>query len=145
VSIRSVEDPTGKRHFQSYHADLGHVGIGEQVLGSWDFYTPGRKEHRCFRGDRIVIDPNDKPTLTKIEGAVTVADIEKGGWSAVRVIAVGNRFSFFINGKLASEFTEHLPEGKCLKSGMIQFQLHDPGMIVHFKDVKLKTLVSYGY
>jgi len=56
----------------------------------------------------------------------------------VRVIAQGNHFEFFINGKIASEFTEHLPDAKRLKKGMIQFQLHDPGMIVHFKDIKLK-------
>ena len=46
----------------------------------------------------------------------------------------------FINGKLASEFTEHLPKEKRLDEGMIQFQLHDPGMIVHFKDIRLKIL-----
>ena len=70
VSIRAIVDPTGKRGFQSYHADIGHLGIGPQVLGAWDFHTPGRKEHRCFRGERLVIDENDKPTLTKIKGAV---------------------------------------------------------------------------
>ncbi len=48
VSIRAIPDPTKKRSFQSYHADLGHVGIGKQVLGAWDFHTPGRTEHRCF-------------------------------------------------------------------------------------------------
>ena len=42
--------------------DLGHVGIGKNVLGAWDFHTPGRKEHACFRGDRLVIDENDRPT-----------------------------------------------------------------------------------
>lgn len=140
VSIRAIKDTTGKRHFQSYHADLGHVGIGRKVLGAWDFHTPGRTEHACFRGDRLVIDSNDQPTLTNIEGTVTLADIEKFGWNRVRVSAVGNYFKFFINGKLASEFTEHLPEGKRLKQGMIQFQIHDPGMVVHFKDVQLRIL-----
>ena len=55
-------------------------------------------------------------------------------------MAKGNNFKLFINGKLSSEFTEHLPEAKRLKKGMIQFQLHDPGMIVHFKDLSLKIL-----
>ena len=36
VSIRAREDETGKRGFQSYHADFGHVGIGRQVLGAWE-------------------------------------------------------------------------------------------------------------
>jgi hypothetical protein len=140
ISIRAIDDETHKRHFQCYHADFGHVGIGKKVLGAWDFHTPGRKEHACFRGDRLVIKENDKPELTKIEGAVTREDIKKGDWNRVHVIAKGNNFKFFINGKLASEFTEHLPMEKRLHRGMIQLQLHDPGMIVHFKDIRLKIL-----
>jgi hypothetical protein len=140
ISIRAQEDRTGKRHFQCYHADVGHLGIGKQVLGAWDFHTPGRREHACFRGDRLVIDENDKPTVTKIEGAVTKQDIHRGGWNTAHLIAKGNTFKFFINGKLSSEFTEDLPPEKRLHRGMIQLQLHDPGMIVQFKDIRLKIL-----
>ena len=140
VSIRAIVDKTGKRDFQSYHADLGHLGIGKNVMGAWDFHTPGRKEHRCFRGDQLVIGEDDKPTITAIKDALTAADIRKGDWNSVHIIAKGNNFKLFINGKLSSEFTEHLPETKRLKKGMIQLQLHDPGMIVHFKDLRLKLI-----
>ena len=140
VSIRAIVDKTRKRDFQSYHADLGHLGIGKNVMGAWDFHTPGRREHRCFRGDRLVIGKDDQPTITPIKNALTVADIKKGDWNTVHIIAKGNNFKLLINGKLSSEFTEHLPEAKRLKKGMIQFQLHDPGMIVHFKDLSLKIL-----
>ena len=140
VSIRAVVDKTRKRDFQSYHADLGHLGIGKNVMGAWDFHTPGRKEHRCFRGDQLVIGEDDKPTITAIKDALTAADIRKGDWNSVHIIAKGNNFKLFINGKLSSEFTEHLPETKTLKKGMIQLQLHDPGMIVHFKDLRLKLI-----
>ena len=140
VSIRAIDDKTGRRKFQSYHADLGHVGIGRQVLGAWDFHTPGRREHACFRGDRLVIDEKDKPTVTKIEGAVTLDDIRKGGWNDVHVIAKGNQFKFYINGKPASEFSEHLPPERRLHKGMIQLQLHDPGMVVQFKNLRLKII-----
>lgn len=140
VNIRSIPDQTRRRDFQSYHADLGHLGIGKNVMGAWDFHTPGRREHRCFRGDRLVIAEDDKPTITPIKNALTAADIRKGGWNTVHIIAKGNNFKLFINGKLSSEFTEHLPQAKRLKSGMIQLQLHDPGMIVHFKDLQLKVL-----
>ncbi|MGK0188716.1 MAG: hypothetical protein ACI9R3_004529 [Verrucomicrobiales bacterium] len=140
VSVRARVDETGKRDYQSYHADLGHVGIGKQVLGAWDFHTPGRKEHACFRGDRLVIDINDKSRVTKIASAVTIDDIKKGDWNQVHVIVTGNQFKFSINGKPAAEFTENLPEAKRLKKGMIQLQLHDPAMIVMFKDLRLKVL-----
>ncbi|MBL68215.1 MAG: hypothetical protein CMO74_07150 [Verrucomicrobiales bacterium] len=140
VNIRSIRDKTGRRDFQSYHADLGHLGIGKNVMGAWDFHTPGRREHRCFRGDRLVIAEDDKPTITPIDGTLTAADIRKGDWNHVHIIAKGNNFKLYINGKLSSEFTEHLPQAKRLKSGMIQLQLHDPGMIVHFKDLQIKVL-----
>ena len=87
-----------------------------------------------------MIDESDNPTVTKIKDAVTLADIHKGGWNQVRVIAKGNHFQLFINGKLSSEFTENLKKERRLHSGMIQLQLHDPGMIVHFKDLRIKIL-----
>ena len=95
---------------------------------------------RLTRLSGLVIDEDDRPQVTRIEGAVTEQDINKGGWNTVHVIAKGNNFKFFINGKLSSEFTEHLPTEKRLGKGMIQLQLHDPGMIVHFKDIRLKIL-----
>jgi len=140
VNIRARVDKTGKRGFQGYHADLGHVGIGKQVLGAWDFHTPGRREHACFRGDRLVIDKDDNPTVTRIDGAVTVKEIRKGGWNDVHVIAQDNHFQLYINGKLSSEFIEHLEKERRLHRGMIQLQLHDPGMVVHFRDLRLKIL-----
>lgn len=138
ISIRSRIDETGKRGFQCYHADFGHLGIGKHILGAWDFHTPGRTEHRCFRGDRLIISREDQPTITSIDGALTADDIHRGDWNDVHVIARGNRFQFRINGKLASEFTEHLPANRRLLRGMIQLQLHDPGMEVHFKDLSIK-------
>ena len=140
VSIRAVEDKTGRRDFQSYHADLGAVGMGKQVMGAWDFHTPGRKEHRCFRGDSLVIDKDDKPTITPIENGLKEEGIRKSDWNNVHLIALGNYFKFIINGKTSAEFTEHLPKEKRLHSGMIQLQLHNPKMIAEFKDLDLKIL-----
>jgi hypothetical protein len=140
ISIRAVTDPTGKRDFQCYHADLGHLGIGKQVLGAWDFHTPGRREHRCFRGDSLVISAKDKARITPIVDPLTEADLKKAAWNTVRIVAKDNHFQLFINGKLASEFTEHLPDAKRLHKGMIQLQLHQRKMAVEFKDLRLKEL-----
>lgn len=138
VSIRAIKDETGRRDFQSYHADIGHLGIGKNVMGAWDFHTPGRTEHRCFRGDRLVIDKDDQPQITAIKNPLTESEIHKGGWNEVRIIARGNNFKLYVNGKLSSEFTENIDPAKRLDKGMIQLQLHDPGMIVHFKDLRIK-------
>ena len=140
LNLRARKDPTGKRDFQSYHVDIGNVGIGKQVLGAWDFHTPGRTEHACFRGDRLVIDENDQPTVTAIDGAVTLGDINQGGWNDVHVVVMGNHFKFSINGNPSAEFIEHLPEEKRLDKGMLQLQLHDPEMIVEYRDLSIKVL-----
>lgn len=140
VNIRSIKDDTGTRSFKSYHVDIGHVGIGRNVLGAWDFHTPGRKEHGVSRGERLVIDENDNPTVTKLDGAITLDDIKKADWNHVHVTVKENNYKFSINGKPSAEFTEHLPDDKRLLKGMIQLQLHDPGMIVQFKDLKIKVL-----
>jgi len=140
VSIRAVVDETGKRDFRSYHADLGHKGIGGNVMGAWDFHTPGRREHRCFRGDSLVINKDDTPQIKMIPNALTADDIHANGWNQVHIIAIDNYFKLLINNKLSSEFTELIPIDKRLDKGMIQLQLHDPGMVVEFKDIQLKVI-----
>lgn len=141
VEIRARDDKTGKRPFEGYHADLGHVGIGPGVLGAWDFHfgTDTRREHPCPRGTRLVIDANDDGRSEKIEGAVTAADIHRHDWNHCRIVAQGNHFQFFINGKPASEFTDGIDEGR-LDRGFIGLQLHDKGMVVEFKDLRLRRL-----
>ena len=139
IDIRGRPVKSGRRRYESYHADLGHVGIGPHILGAWDFHFTKRKEHPCRRGTRLVIGPDEKGVSSKIDVAVTLADIRPRKWNDVRVIARGNHFQFFINGKLASEFTDNAASGR-LDKGVIRLQIHDRGMHVEFKDIRLKRL-----
>ena len=139
VEIRCQPDRTGKRPFEGYHADLGHVGIGPHILGAWDFHFARRKEHPCPRGTRLVIDEDGKPHSSTIRGAFTVAQVRPHQWNDVRIIARGNHFQFFINGKPAAEFTDNAKRGR-LDHGAIGLQIHDKGMHVEFKDIRLKRL-----
>jgi len=72
-----------------------------------------------------------------------VADIRPHQWNHVRIVARGNHFQFFINGKLASEFTDNAKSGQ-LDHGAIGLQIHDKGMQVEFKDILLKQLETKG-
>ena len=141
VEIRSQPDKSGKRPFVGYHADFGHVGIGKNVLGAWDFHFAGRKEHPGPRGTSLIIDENGKAHPKKLQSAITIKDFKKRDWNKARIIAKGNHFRFFINGKLASEFTDNAKVGQ-LKQGAIGLQLHDKGMQVQFKDLQLKKLLK---
>lgn len=145
VEIRARVDETGKRPFEGYHADLGHVGIGAGVLGAWDFHfgKDTRKEFPCERGSRLVIDEDGRGEHQKIDGAVQLDDINKRDWNRCRIVAQGRHFQFFINDKLASEFSDNIRDGH-LESGFIGLQLHDKGMIVEFKEIELKKLAATG-
>ena len=138
VEIRAQPDTSGKRPFEGYHADFGHVGIGPNILGAWDFHFAERIEHPCLRGTRLVIDADETAHHSEIEGALTLEDVRRRDWNDVRIIARGNRFQFFINSKLASEFTDNATLR--LNHGAIGLQLHDKGMHVEFKDLRLKRL-----
>jgi len=141
VEVRSQPDLSGKRPFEGYHADLGHVGIGAHILGAWDFHFASREEYPCYRGTRLIIDEEGRTKSSNIRGALTAEDVRPRDWNAARVIARGKHFQFFINGKLASEFTDNAKQGR-LDHGAIGLQIHDKGGHVEFKDVRLKRLTS---
>jgi|GEM_PF-6356196 len=141
IDIRGRPVKSGRRRYESYHADLGHVGIGPHILGAWDFHFTKRREHPCNRGTRLVIGADEKGSSSKISGAITKADIRPRQWNDVRVIARGNHFKFFINGKIAAEFTDNAKQGR-LDKGAIRLQIHDKGMHVEFKNIRLKQLAS---
>lgn len=136
VEIRARVDKSGKRPFEGYHADFGHVGIGKNVLGAWDFHFAKRKEYACNRGTNLTILQNGRTERSEIKNALTTKDIKSGDWNDLQIVANGSKMSFSINGKTASQFTDHMPER--LKSGMIGLQIHDAGMVVQFKDIYLK-------
>jgi hypothetical protein len=141
VEIRSQVDKSRKRPFEGYHADLGHVGIGPHILGAWDFHFAHRKEFSCPRGTQLIIDKEGNPRTGRISDSLTAADIRPHQWNDVRIVARGRHFQFFINDKLASEFTDHSDDGR-LDHGAIGLQIHDKGMQVEFADVRLKQLVT---
>lgn len=137
VEIHAQKDKSGKRPYEGYHADFGDVSLGPNVLGAWDFHFAKRREHPCPRGTSLVIKKDQSAAASKIEDAVTLKDIKKRDWNKVRLVARGNHFQFYINGKMAAEFTDNASDGQ-LKSGAIGLQLHEKGMEVQFKDLWLK-------
>lgn len=141
IEIHAVKDKSGKRPFEGYHADIGHLGIGKGVLGAWDFHFATREEYACFRGMSLVIDPDGTTHTTDIKDVIKEKDINRNGWNTMRVVAKGHHYQFFINGKLASEFTDNAKEGR-MDKGAIGLQIHDAGMRVEFKDLRLKNTAS---
>ncbi|MEM7386457.1 MAG: PVC-type heme-binding CxxCH protein, partial [Verrucomicrobiota bacterium] len=136
VRGRFVENKPNRLH--GYHADLGHPGIGDKVLGAWDFHENDRGDYLAKRGERVTIGEDGKKTAMLIPDAFEPKDVNRGGWNEVHVVAKGKQFWFSINGKLASEVIDE-EEAKRLDKGFIGFQLHGGDtMEIAFKDIRVK-------
>lgn len=139
VELRARVDTTGKRPFEGYHADLGHVGIGPQILGAWDFHFATRREFPCERGTRLIINDDGTAYAERLQNHVRLVDIKRRDWNRCHILATSNRFRFSINGVLSSEFVDGIRAGR-LDSGLIALQIHEKGTTVQFKDILLNEL-----
>ena len=98
------------------------------------------------RGEKVVIQDGESPTKAKIEVTGSVgnseeiqASIKANDWNEYKIIAKGNHFQHFINGKQTIDVTDESAQEAT--SGILALQLHagDP-MEVQFKDLLLKAL-----
>ena len=138
VHIRGQLGESESHRVKGYHADLGHVGIGPDVLGAWDFHGTPRGSLLVERGHRVVIDEWGEKHVTGIVGALTPEDLRKHGWNEVHVVARGYRLFFTINRRMASEVIDH-EAPKRIERGVIGLQLHGgPPMTIEFRDIRLK-------
>lgn len=140
LEVRSKPVKGRASRLHGYHADIGHVGIGDKVLGAWDFHENNRGDYLAKRAERVTIANDGKLNREAIAGGLELKDVNKGGWNEVVVYAKGNRLWFTINGKMASEVIDN-EEAKRLDEGFVGFQLHGGDkMVVEFKDIAVKTL-----
>ena len=138
LQVRSIKHDSESHPLQGYHIDIGHVGIGEKVLGAWDFHPGHRGDYLAKRGEQVTLLPGNKRKTKRIEGAFESSDANKRDWNQVHVYARGNAMWFTINSKVASKVIDENPEDR-IAAGKIAFQLHSGhGMHVIFKDVLLK-------
>ena len=139
IEIRAVTDPSKRRPFVGYHADLGHIGIGPHILGAWDFHFTDRIEPACLRGTRLTINANGTLDSEKIIPPLSLSAIHRDDWNHVRIVARGKSCEFYINGKLASAFMDQAT-GSTFRKGAIALQIHDAGTRIEFKDIQLRKI-----
>ena len=94
------------------------------------------------RGEKVVWTKDCKKEVT---GSVGNSDeiqaaIKDGEWNDYVVIAKGNHFQHFINGKQTVDVTDEC-ESKRAMDGVLALQIHvGPPMTIQFKDVRIKKL-----
>lgn len=111
------------------------------------FYEEKGRGIMMKAGERIRVLPGGADGKPKIEtaGAPTdlaelVASFHKSDWNEMTIIARGNHFEHYVNGKLTAEATD-LDPAKAAASGLLGFQLHaGPPMTIQFKNIRLKVL-----
>lgn len=94
----------------------------------------------AMRGEKVTWTKDCKKEVTGSTGKSEEiqASIKKDDWNEYLVIAKGNHFQHFINGKLTADITDECAE-KSAKTGVIALQIHQgPPMTVMFKDIRLK-------
>lgn len=139
VEIRARRDATGKRPFEGYHADIGHVGIGPQILGAWDLHFATREEFPCPRGSILSIDRAGMAQVKPLDRHVDPSDIAVRDWNQCRIVAQGNHFQFYMNGIISSELVDEADDGQ-LRRGIVALQIHEKGTTVQFKDIAMRRL-----
>ena len=144
IHIRGLLGISKTHKVSGYHADFGHVGVGPQVLGSWDFHGYPRGSYLVQRGHRVVIAADGKKTVTKLSDALEAKHVKRRGWNDVHVVVKGYRMFFTINGRTASEVIDN-EKAKRIAKGVIGLQLHGgPPMEIEFRKIELKRLAGGG-
>lgn len=138
VEVRGLPVQGKASRLHGYHADIGHVGIGDKVLGAWDFHENNRGDYLAQRGQLVVINPDGTKERSPLPNAFKPEDAHDDKWNHVHVVADGKYLWFTINGKIASKIIDN-EDAKRLDKGFIGFQLHSGDqMVVAFKDIYLK-------
>jgi putative membrane-bound dehydrogenase-like protein len=116
IQIRSVRVPGGT-HMSGYQIDCGDNWFG--------------KIYDEFRRNRVITDPVDPEALKKV--------VDVFGWNEYRIRAEGPRIQVWINGVLATDYTETDPN--IALDGRIAPQVHSGGVaLVQVKDVSITEL-----
>ena len=63
--------------------------------------------------------------------------IEDDTWWNQHIIAIGNRIIIKVNGKVVVDFVD---ENNTWSEGHLAFQQHDPGSIVHYRGIQVRSL-----
>ncbi|MHC4708083.1 MAG: family 16 glycoside hydrolase [Planctomycetota bacterium] len=131
IQIRSLIADDG--HAVGYQADIDIAGKYAGCL-----YDEHARGMLAQRGQKTVI----KSDGIRIYSYRRLPDnlIKKDDWNDYHIIALGNRITLKVNGKVTAELIDGDEKNRDL-SGALALQLHSgPPMTVQFKDIQLKRL-----
>lgn len=144
VNYRSVAIDSLPYSLKGYQADIDgkdKYGDGFPRHTGQNYEERGR-QFLAIRGQRVVIESGQKPTLLNMTGdkEVLLKSIHFDDWNELHLIVKGNNMKHLINGALMSEVTDNDTIHRRM-NGLIGVQVHvGPPMKVEFRRFRLKTL-----
>ncbi|QOV87804.1 3-keto-disaccharide hydrolase [Humisphaera borealis] len=133
MQFRSEVKDRGLVH--GYQADID--GAGKFAAGIWDEY--GTRKSLAARGERATWDADGKKTAEKIPDPFDGKPADLTQWTEYHIIAVGEKITLKVNGKLACELTDR-DKQKQRVSGVLAVPVIPKEMKVQYKDILLKRL-----
>jgi hypothetical protein len=135
IQYRSEMVPDIEYALKGYQADID----GDNVYTGQNYEERGRG-FLAKRGESAVLETGKQPQITSMiaDPESLKAQIKKGDWNEIHIIAKGNRLRHFINGHLMSDVTDNDSIARKLK-GIIGLQIHaGPPMKVEYRNLRLK-------
>jgi type 1 glutamine amidotransferase len=143
----------GNSGIQYRSADLGKWVVGgyQGDFEAGDTYSGILYDERgrgilAQRGQKTTVGADGKPQVTGAVGdsAELQKAIKKEDWNDYTIVARGNHFQHFINGKQTVDVTDDDPKNREM-AGILALQLHaGPPMTVQFRNIRLKRLKLEG-
>jgi len=118
-----------------YQADFDATGNFDGSI-----YEEGGRGGLSARGEKTRWDAENRRTSTFLaDGRELLRAINVGDWNEVVLVALGNRITYAINGRVMTELIDESPNAAA--AGIIALQLHEGiAMDVQFKDGRIKVL-----
>lgn len=145
------DGPIGDHDFKNFQLKLKVKTEPNSNSGVY-FHTRFQDEGWPEQGFEAQVNssPNDHRKTGSLYGVVDVTDdiAKDGEWFDYEIKVEGKHVTITVNGEQVADFTEtdgdmpHLKEfpGRKIGSGTIALQAHDPGSVVHYKDIRIKPL-----
>jgi hypothetical protein len=137
INYRSVILDTLKYAMKGYQLDID----GANRWSGQNYEERGRT-FLAYRGQRVTLEPNQKPLITDSLGSrdSMASFIKKDDWNEYRLVVKGNNLKHFINGILMSEVTDNDTVNRTM-TGYLGVQVHvGPPMKIEYRNFRLKEL-----
>lgn len=137
VDVKTEEEANSGLYFHTEYQDFGWPNKGYECQ-----IFNGKKNHK---GDGYI----ERKLTGSIYGIRNSwkSPTEDNVWFNYRIVVQGKTIQTFINDNLICEYTEPDSiyrfkgnEGRILSAGTFALQCHDPGSLVYFKNIKVRSL-----